>query len=109
MNSSGIPYLNSVIFIIPLMTKPKKRLMQMGELEDTIFTIGSPDVDVMFSDALPHLDEVKQYYEIVFDSYSVAMFHPVTTEADTLLSKANDFADALIASNKDYVVILSKQ
>ena len=59
----------------------------------------------MFSDALPHLDEVKQYYEIAFDSYSVAMFHPVTTEADTLLSKANDFVDALIESKKDCVVI----
>jgi UDP-N-acetylglucosamine 2-epimerase (hydrolysing) len=35
-----------------------KRLMQMGEINSSIFTIGSPDVDIMFSENLPNLDEV---------------------------------------------------
>ncbi len=77
----------------------------MGELEASIFTIGSPDVDIMFSDNLPSLDEVKRYYQIDFDCYAVAMYHPVTTEIDTIEDKANEFVDTLIQSDKNYVVI----
>lgn len=83
----------------------KKRLIQMGELEETIFTIGSPDVDIMFSDHLPSLEEVKNYYEINFSNYAVAMFHPITTEIDTIEYKANQFVDSLIESSRNYVVI----
>jgi UDP-N-acetylglucosamine 2-epimerase (hydrolysing) len=83
----------------------KKRLIQMGELEDSIFTIGSPDVDIMFSDNLPALDVVKRYYQIDYDAYAVAMFHPVTTEIGTIEDKANQFVEALIESHKNYVVI----
>ncbi|EDP69673.1 UDP-N-acetylglucosamine 2-epimerase [Flavobacteriales bacterium ALC-1] len=83
----------------------KKRLIQMGELEATIFTIGSPDVDIMFSENLPTLEEVKKYYQIDLDTYAIAMFHPVTTEIDTISDKANQFVEGLIASEKNYVVI----
>ncbi|WP_111683865.1 UDP-N-acetylglucosamine 2-epimerase [Winogradskyella tangerina] len=83
----------------------RKRLLQMGELESSIFTIGSPDVDIMFSDDLPQLSVVKDYYQIAFDSYGLAMFHPVTTEIDTLEESANNFVQALLESNKNFVVI----
>ena len=36
----------------------KKRLVQMGELESSIYIIGSPDVDIMFSDKLPNTSEI---------------------------------------------------
>ncbi|WP_412560344.1 UDP-N-acetylglucosamine 2-epimerase [Winogradskyella sp. MIT101101] len=83
----------------------RKRLIQMGELEHSIFTIGSPDVDIMFSNNLPSIDEVKHYYQIDYDTYAVAMFHPVTTEIESIEKKAYQFVDALIESSKDYVVI----
>ncbi|WP_299130567.1 UDP-N-acetylglucosamine 2-epimerase [uncultured Winogradskyella sp.] len=83
----------------------KRRLVQMGELDDTIFTIGSPDVDIMFSNNLPSLEEVKSYYQIDFEAYGLAMYHPVTTEIDTIAEMANAFVDGLIASKKNYVVI----
>ncbi|MFC0605117.1 UDP-N-acetylglucosamine 2-epimerase [Winogradskyella pulchriflava] len=83
----------------------KKRLIQMGELEESIFTIGSPDVDIMFSDNLPNIQEVKNYYQINFENYGVAMFHPVTTEIDLIANKAEEFVEALIESEKNYVVI----
>jgi UDP-N-acetylglucosamine 2-epimerase (hydrolysing) len=83
----------------------KKRLIQMGELEHSIFTIGSPDVDIMFSDNLPNLEEVKRYYEIEYKFFSLAMFHPVTTEIETIGDTANQFVSALIESEKNYVVI----
>ena len=40
----------------------------MGETSESIFVIGSPDIDVMLSDDLPSLEMAKQYYGIDFDS-----------------------------------------
>lgn len=83
----------------------KKRLIQMGELDEAIFTIGSPDVDIMFSNTLPDLATVKQYYEIQFDTYAVAMFHPVTTEAKHMQEYAVNFVEALLNDHHNYVVV----
>lgn len=83
----------------------KKRLIQMGELDESIFTIGSPDVDIMFSDSLPDLEQAKKYYEIIFDSYAVVMFHPVTTEAKYMEQYANDFVEVLLNDTHNYVVV----
>ena len=83
----------------------KKRLIQMGELEESIFTIGSPDVDIMFSDNLPDLEQAKKYYEITFDNYAVVMFHPVTTEAKYMEQYATDFVEVLLADTHNYVVV----
>ncbi|WP_073583106.1 UDP-N-acetylglucosamine 2-epimerase [Flavobacterium cucumis] len=83
----------------------KKRLIQMGELEDAIFIIGSPDVDIMFSDTLPELTTVKEYYEIAYDAYAVAMFHPVTTEATFMQDYAANFVEALLTDHHNYVVV----
>src|SRR5215216_2826777 len=49
----------------------QQRLIQMGESEDVIFVIGSPDIDVMLSHQLPDVSEVKMRYEITFDEYSI--------------------------------------
>jgi UDP-N-acetylglucosamine 2-epimerase (hydrolysing) len=83
----------------------KKRLMQMGELENSIFTIGSPDVDIMFSQNLPSIEEVKRYYDINFDEFALLMYHPVTTEYRTIKMNAKQLVEALIESDKNYVVI----
>lgn len=83
----------------------KKRLLQMGEREESIYVIGSPDVDVMFSEKLPSLKTVKDYYNIPFEHYGVVMFHPVTTEADYMYEAAANLVQALQDSGKNYVVI----
>ena len=83
----------------------KNRLMQMGELSESIFTIGSPDVDIMFSNNLPDLAIVKDYYEIFFDLYAVVMFHPITTEAKFMQQYADDFVESLLEDTHSYVVI----
>ena len=83
----------------------KKRLIQMGELIESIFIIGSPDVDIMFSNNLPDLETVKKYYEITFDNYAIVMFHPVTTEAKFMEQYADDFVDALLEDKHNYVVV----
>lgn len=82
-----------------------KRLLQMGEIESSIFTIGSPDIDIMFSDALPGLQTAKDYYEIPFDEYGIAMFHPVTTEEKEMENYATQFVEALLNDEHNYVVV----
>lgn len=83
----------------------KKRLVQMGELESSIHIIGSPDLDLMNPNFLPELSKVKDYYNILFDKYAIVMFHPVTTEYDVIKQQAKLFVDALLASDKNYIVI----
>lgn len=82
-----------------------KRLLQMGEVQESIFTIGSPDVDVMFSDTLPELAVAKSYYQIDFDVFAIVMFHPVTTEIDQMEQHAIQFVTALLEDTHNYVVV----
>jgi UDP-N-acetylglucosamine 2-epimerase (hydrolysing) len=82
-----------------------KRLQQMGEIKSSIYTIGSPDIDIMFSEQLPSLDVVKDYYQIAFEFYAIVMFHPVTTEAKEMKQYADNFIMALLNDTHNYVVI----
>lgn len=83
----------------------KKRLIQMGEITNAVVTIGSPDIDIMFSDQLPSIETVKQYYKIDFEDYAIAMFHPVTTEANAMKEYAKEFVAALLEDSHNYVII----
>jgi UDP-N-acetylglucosamine 2-epimerase (hydrolysing) len=83
----------------------KMRLIQLGELESSIFILGSPDLDLMNPKTLPSLDVVTKRYEIEFSDYSIAMFHPVTTEYKDIQKNAKYFVDALLKSDENYVVI----
>jgi UDP-N-acetylglucosamine 2-epimerase (hydrolysing) len=83
----------------------QKRLIQMGEIEESIFTIGSPDIDIMFSDQLPNLGMVKDYYKIDFEKYAVVMFHPVTTEFKQMKNYTENFVNTLLQDYHNYVVI----
>lgn len=81
------------------------RLLQMGESARNVFTIGSPDIDIMLSDNLPSLDKVRERYNIPFENYAVAMFHPVTTEIEHIGAYAGQLVDAMLESQHNYVVI----
>jgi UDP-N-acetylglucosamine 2-epimerase (hydrolysing) len=83
----------------------KKRLVQMGENEESIYIIGSPDLDVMNSEKLPSLEEVKDRYSIDFDNYAVSMFHPVTTEANKMGDYADNYFNGLIESEDNFISI----
>jgi len=83
----------------------KKRLLQMGEIQESVFTIGSPDIDIMFSDQLPDLKKVKEYYKIDFEKYAIVMFHPVTTEVKEMQQYATTFVKSLLEDNHNYIVI----
>lgn len=83
----------------------KRRLVQMGESEDVIRVIGSPDIDVMLSDQLPALPDALARYDIPFQDYVLCIFHPVTTELATLKQHAQAIASALEASHLNLIVV----
>lgn len=83
----------------------QNRLIQMGEAKNSCFVIGSPDIQIMQSSALPEIQSVKNYYEILFEKYSICIFHPVATEIDNLTNQVRELVSALINSNKNYIVV----
>jgi len=83
----------------------KNRLIQMGEFPQNIFVIGSPDVDIMFSNELPDLETAKKHYALQFEKYAIAMFHPVTTEYNEMENYTKWFVDALLYSKINYLIV----
>lgn len=83
----------------------KKRLLQMGERKETIFVIGSPDIDIMNSPHLPDWPEVKRRYGVPFDDFALLIFHPMTTDLDNFPSATNQLLEAVLESDMNYAVI----
>jgi UDP-N-acetylglucosamine 2-epimerase (hydrolysing) len=84
----------------------EERLIQLGENYKSIHIIGSPDIDVMLSDSLPEIEDAKTYYEIKFNRYALALYHPVTTESSAMEFQANEFTQALVEfSAQNFIVI----
>lgn len=83
-----------------------KRIMAFGESSENIHIIGSPELDFHAKPSGVSIEEVKKYYEIPFDSYGICIFHPVTSELDTIGKQAKHLFNALKISNKNFVIIL---
>lgn len=84
----------------------RRRISQLGEVESSVYVIGSPEVDIINSGNLPSIDEVKSHYDLAFEKYSIVMFHPVTTELDSISQEVRILVDSLIKSDRNYIVIL---
>jgi UDP-N-acetylglucosamine 2-epimerase (hydrolysing) len=83
----------------------QNRLIKMGEDPNSIKVIGSPDLDSLFSKALPILTEVKSHYEINFEKYSICIFHPVTTEISQVRLQIDTLIQAILDSELNFVII----
>ena len=83
----------------------ESRLLQLGEQSESIHIIGSPDIDVMLSDDLPEIVKVKEYYEVPFEKYAMVLYHSVTTEIGKVAEHVRELVDALLESNRNFVVI----
>jgi UDP-N-acetylglucosamine 2-epimerase (hydrolysing) len=81
------------------------RLIQLGENSNSIFVIGSPDIDVMLGNGLPSKLEVIRRYEIPFETYSILIFHPVTTEAERIEEQISEVIHAIENDTQNYVII----
>jgi UDP-N-acetylglucosamine 2-epimerase (hydrolysing) len=82
-----------------------RRVMALGEPEDTVYVIGSPELDFHLGPSGVTLAEVRARYGIGFDDYGIAVFHPVTSEAAEMGAQARALYGALAASGRNFVLI----
>lgn len=82
-----------------------RRVMALGEDENTIHVIGSPELDFHAGPSGVTLDEVRTRYDIAFGEYGIAVFHPVTSEQTTMGAQAKALFGGLATSQKSFVVI----
>lgn len=83
----------------------KARVLALGESPERVFNIGSPELDTHARPSGVSIEEVKTRYAIPFDNYGIAVFHPVTSEQDTIGAQAQSLFGALEASGQCFVVI----
>lgn len=83
----------------------RARVLALGESPDSVYSIGSPELDTHARPSGVSIAEVKTRYAIPFDEYGIAIFHPVTSEQDTIGAQAQSLFSALERSGKCFVVI----
>ncbi len=83
----------------------KRRVMVLGEPAERVHVIGSPELDFHAASSGVTLEQVLTHYEIPFVDYGIAVFHPVTSEADSMGQQARDLFGALQDSGRNFVVI----
>ena len=87
--------------------KAKKRVLNMGEKKNSVFTIGSPDMDILLSKKLPPIKFVKKKYGIKFKNYAILLWHPVTSKIYRLKKDTNKLINFVNRYNQNFVVIYS--
>ena len=81
------------------------RVIRLGEEKERVYVIGSPELDSHFNVSGVDIAEVKCRYEIPFEQYGVVVFHPVTSERESMACQAQSLYAALVKSGKNFVVI----
>lgn len=85
--------------------KAKSRVLSLGEDPAYVYNIGSPELDFHSGFSGVAIDEVLEHYGIKFDEFGIVIFHPVTSERDTMAEQARSLFSTLQASGKNFVVI----
>ena len=83
----------------------KARVLSLGEAPERVFNIGSPELDTHAQPSGVSIEEVKARYAIPFNDYGIVIFHPVTSEVDTMGAQAASLFGCLVQSGKHFVVI----
>ena len=76
----------------------------MGENNDKVFIIGSPDLDILFRNKVS-ISSTKKRYGIRFRDYSILIWHPVTSEIPTLKSSTSHLLNFVKKSKENFVII----
>ncbi|MFO8126001.1 UDP-N-acetylglucosamine 2-epimerase [Yoonia sp.] len=82
-----------------------RRVMALGEPGANIHAIGSPELDFHAGPSGVTFAQVQERYDLPFDDYGICVFHPVTSEADTMGTQADALFGALDGSGRNFVVI----
>jgi len=85
--------------------KARLRVLSMGEKKQSIFTIGSPDMDILLSKKLPSLSLVKTRYNINFKEYGILLWHPVTSGIKNLKTDTTKLINFINRYNQNFIVI----
>ena len=83
-----------------------ERVARLGEPKESIYVIGSPELDFHSKPSGVSIEMVRDHYDIPFSDYGICTFHPVTSEQDTMAEQAANLFGTLDASGKNFVVIL---
>ncbi len=86
-------------------TEAAGRVMALGEPPGSIHVIGSPELDFHSQPSGVTIAEVKARYGIPFEDYGICVFHPVTSEAETMGAQAEALFDTLSGSGRSFVLI----
>ncbi|WP_417684178.1 UDP-N-acetylglucosamine 2-epimerase [Roseibium sp.] len=84
----------------------RERVITLGEEPSAVFTIGSPELDIHLQGTGIAMAQVRERYEIPFKEFGIAVFHPVTSERDTIGEQARNLFTCLKNSGRCFVVIL---
>ncbi len=83
----------------------RTRVIRLGERPESVFVLGSPELDTHSKKTGISLDMVRQRYEIPWTNFGIAIFHPVTSELHNIEAQTNSFFTALFESNRNFVTI----
>jgi len=83
----------------------RKRVLLMGEKKKNIFKIGSPNIDVIVNKKLPDINIVKSRYGIKFNQYSILLWHPVTSNINSLERDTKKLLSFCKSLNKNFVLV----
>jgi len=83
----------------------KERVVALGENPNTVFNIGSPELDFHNGESGVTLEMVLEHYEIPFRDYGIVIFHPVTSELNSIGRQVENIFQILSDSGKNFVVI----
>jgi UDP-N-acetylglucosamine 2-epimerase (hydrolysing) len=84
----------------------RERILRLGENENAVHVIGSPELDIHSQDSGVSMNQVRERYSIRAEDYGICIFHPVTSELDTIGLQAKKLFGCLKTSNQYFVVIL---
>lgn len=84
----------------------RERVLRLGETAGSVEIIGSPELDIHARPSGVSLAEVMSRYEIASDDYGICVFHPVTSEAETIREQVQSVFAVLRDSGKYFIVIM---
>jgi UDP-N-acetylglucosamine 2-epimerase (hydrolysing) len=82
-----------------------KRVMALGEPANCVHVIGSPELDFHAGPSGVTIADVRAHYGITFTNYGIGIFHPVTSEAQSMGAQAAALFGALQASERQFVLV----
>ncbi|MDG2405770.1 MAG: UDP-N-acetylglucosamine 2-epimerase, partial [Paracoccaceae bacterium] len=83
----------------------KKRVRLLGEADDSIHVIGSPELDFHAEPSGYDIKDVLSHYQIEQPDFGICILHPVTSETSLMRQQARDLFNALTQSDRYFVVI----